>query len=73
MKRTADTASDLRRSVIAVPPRAWAEDGRSDPRQNRVLVGYLEAGGVSTVLYGGHANIYDMNTRDYRVLLESFP
>jgi len=45
----------LSESVMAVPPLALAQDGTFDDAANRAIIRHLEAGGVSTILYGGNA------------------
>jgi len=71
MKTTAVTSEDLGRSVLAVPPLAWQADFMPEREANRALIRHLEAGGVSTLLYGGNANLYNIAVRDYAPLLES--
>ncbi|MBL1266518.1 MAG: hypothetical protein COA87_001920 [Halomonas sp.] len=48
------TLEDLTKSVIAVPP--FAHEGNADA-SNQSLIRHIEAGGVSTLLYGGNANV----------------
>jgi dihydrodipicolinate synthase/N-acetylneuraminate lyase len=57
-------------SVIAVPPLARDQDWRVSAEQNARIVRYLEAGGVSTLLYGGNANFYHVSLEEYRPILE---
>ena len=51
-------AAQLRESVIAVPP--LARDSSLDicEQENRKIIGFLEAGGVRSLLYGGNAVLY---------------
>jgi 4-hydroxy-tetrahydrodipicolinate synthase len=50
MKTDAVTIADLRRSVISVPPLARTVDGKVSTAENRKIVAWLAAGGVSTFL-----------------------
>jgi len=49
------TPDDLAASVMAVPPLARTAAGDLDEAANGAAIAHLEAGGVSTVLYGGNA------------------
>ncbi len=73
MKTTDVTVGDLARSVIAVPPLARGPDLELDATQNQRLLRHLATGGVTTVLYGGNANLYNIDGRQYAQLLESLP
>lgn len=55
--KTTITLEQLTKSVIAVPP--FACEGSTDycTESNRSLIRHIEAGGVSTLLYGGNANV----------------
>ncbi|HYC36194.1 MAG TPA: dihydrodipicolinate synthase family protein [Usitatibacter sp.] len=70
MKTTPVTAADLSASVIAVPPLARRADLALAPEPNRALVRHLEAGGVSTLMYGGNANFYHLPLSDYAATLD---
>jgi dihydrodipicolinate synthase/N-acetylneuraminate lyase len=59
------TAADLARSVLSVPPLARRADLTLDPDANRALIRHLEAGGVSTLMYGGNANFYNIGLYEY--------
>ena len=61
---------DLSRSVLAVPPLARRPDLRLDRAANAALIGYLERGGISTLMYGGNANLYHVGVSDYAELLD---
>jgi dihydrodipicolinate synthase/N-acetylneuraminate lyase len=65
MKTGPVTASDLARSVLAVPPLARNPDLSLNRTANRALIRHLEAGGVSTLIYGGNANFYNIGAGDY--------
>ena len=70
MKTDAVTAADLARSVIAVPPLARARNGAVSIGENRKIVDWMAAGGVSTFLYGGNANFYNLGLLEYPLTLE---
>lgn len=63
------TPARLAASVIAVPPLARDADQRLAPAENTRLIRYLEAGGVSVLLYGGNANLYHVRPSEYAALL----
>ncbi|MEX2631921.1 MAG: dihydrodipicolinate synthase family protein [Tistlia sp.] len=70
MKTTAVQPADLARSVLAVPPLARRADLTLDPEANRALIRHLEAGGVTTLLYGGNANLYNLGLAGFAELLD---
>jgi len=72
MKTTPVTRDDLTRSVIAVPPLCRNADERYslNADENRKLIQHLEGGGISTLLYGGNANLYHIAVSEYEELLE---
>jgi dihydrodipicolinate synthase/N-acetylneuraminate lyase len=70
VKTSAVTPGDLGRSVIAVPPLARRPDLSLDPEANRALIRHLEAGGVSTLMYGGNANFYNVGLYEYASILD---
>lgn len=70
MKTDAVTPADLARSVIAVPPLARARNGAVSIGENRKVVDWMAAGGVSTFLYGGNANFYNLGLLEYPLCLE---
>jgi dihydrodipicolinate synthase/N-acetylneuraminate lyase len=63
-------SADLARSVISVPPLARRADLTPDPDANRALIRHLERGGVSTLMYGGNANFYNVGLYEYAALLD---
>lgn len=65
MKTSPVTKEDLERSVLSVPPLARKADLELNVEENRRLVRYLEQGGVSTLLYGGNANLYNIGVSEY--------
>lgn len=62
--------SDLTKSVIAVPPLARAADLSLNRVANASLIRHLEQGGVSTLMYGGNANFYNVSAAEYPALLD---
>ena len=60
-------------SVWSVPPLATRGDGALDHAANTALVRHIETGGVSTVLWGGNANVYGMDGASYAALIEAIP
>jgi dihydrodipicolinate synthase/N-acetylneuraminate lyase len=70
LKTGSVTRADFARSVVSVPPLARRADLSLDPDANRALIRHLEAGGVSTLLYGGNANLYNVGLYEYAALLD---
>ena len=70
MKTGSITGADLARSVLSVPPLARRTDLTLDPAANRALIRHLETGGVSTLMYGGNANFYNIGLYEYAGLLD---
>ncbi|KZD10009.1 dihydrodipicolinate synthase family protein [Oceanibaculum pacificum] len=70
MKTMPVTPDDLRRSVLAVPPLARNADLSLNKAANQALVKHLEAGGVSTLMYGGNANFYNIGAGEYPAVLD---
>jgi 4-hydroxy-tetrahydrodipicolinate synthase len=62
--------ADLRASVLSVPPLARKPDYAIDREQNARLLAHLRSGGISTFMYGGNANLYNMSVSEFGVLLE---
>lgn len=60
----------LTRSVIAVPPLARTRDLLLAVEANRQLIEDLARGGVTTLLYGGNANLYHVSLDEYPALLD---
>lgn len=69
MKTSPVTFEDMARSVIAVPPLARNADLTVNQAENKKLVQHLQAGGVTTLLYGGNANFYNLGLYEYADLL----
>jgi len=70
VKTTAVTPADLAASVFAVPPLARHSDLSLNRDANRGMIRYLEDGGVSSLLYGGNANLYNVSVREFPELLD---
>ncbi|MCA9198817.1 MAG: dihydrodipicolinate synthase family protein [Planctomycetales bacterium] len=64
------TPEVLSQSVIAVPPLARDTHGNVAIEPNRAIVRHLEAGGVTSILYGGNANFYHIRLSEYASTLE---
>jgi dihydrodipicolinate synthase/N-acetylneuraminate lyase len=64
------TPQTLADSVIAVPPLARNADRSLNADENQKLIRHMEAGGVSTLLYGGNAILYHVALSEYAALLE---
>ena len=69
MQTTPITRDDLARSVVSVPPLARNDDLSLNAEENQKLIGHLESGGVSTLLYGGNALLYHVAPSQYADLL----
>jgi len=69
MKTSQITPETLSSSVIAVPPLARNADLSLNREENVQLIRHLEAGGVSTLLYGGNAVLYHTALSEYAELL----
>ncbi len=70
MKTTPLTAADIARSVIAVPPLARDRDYRIDRKANLAIIKHLEAGGVSSLMYGGNAAFFNISIGEYAEVLD---
>lgn len=69
MQTTPVTSDDLARSVIAVPPMARDENLKFARTENEKIIRHIEAGSVSTLLYGGNANFYHIALSEYESIL----
>lgn len=69
MKTSPVSKADLHRSVISVPPLCRNSSLRPDAVENSKLIRHIEAGGVSTLLYGGNANFYNIALSEYEEVL----
>ncbi len=63
------TPERIRQSVIAVPPLARHADQSLNVEANRAIVEHLRSGQVTTFLYGGNANFYNVSVGEYDGLL----
>lgn len=70
MKISPITPADLSNSVLAVPPLAWHQDFTPNHEANEALIKHIEAGGVSTLLYGGNANMHNIGLTGLADLLQ---
>ncbi len=59
------TSEALAASVISVPPLARHPDLSLNVAENEKQIRHLEAGGVTTLLYGGNAILYHMALSEY--------
>ncbi len=73
MKTSPITPRDIARSVWAVPPLSLTSDAEIRGEENQRLVRHIEAGGVTTILYGGNANIYAATADLFADLIERLP
>ncbi len=64
------TSATLSSSVIAVPPVARDKDLRWNLAENAKLIKHLEAGGITTLLYGGNAALAHVSLSEYPALLQ---
>lgn len=71
MSATPLAPSDFARSVVAVPPIALDGAGRVATEANRRLMAHIAAGGITTLLYGGNANLYHYGAALFREALET--
>jgi len=68
---TDEVIEKVRAAVVAVPPLARHDDLRIDAEANHELARYLLGRGVTTLLYGGNANLYHIGLADYEAMLEA--
>jgi len=64
------TPALLAGSVISVPPLARKSDYSLDKEGNRRILNHLAAGGVTTGMYGGNANLYNIGVHEVGTLVE---
>lgn len=69
--KTTITLEHLTKSVIAVPPFACEGSAELCTESNRSLIRHMEAGGVSTLLYGGNANVQNWPVSRYGEWLDT--
>lgn len=68
--KTSCSVADLHASVIAVPPLCRGADLKPVAGENAKVIRHIEAGGVSTLLYGGNANFYNIAPGEYETVLD---
>lgn len=68
--KTTISPSDLHNSVIAVPPLCRDTSLKPHAAENAKLIRHIESGGVSTLLYGGNANFYNIALSEYETVLD---
>ncbi|MEA3213761.1 MAG: hypothetical protein QOE70_6818 [Chthoniobacter sp.] len=68
--KTTITTADLHASVISVPPLCRDGDLKPVAAENARLIRHLESGGVTTLLYGGNANFYNISLAEYEAVLD---
>jgi 4-hydroxy-tetrahydrodipicolinate synthase len=71
LKTSPVTSADLRASVIAVPPMPRHAGGAINPEANGRLLGHLRAGRVTTFMYGGNANFYNLGVAELGRVLDA--
>jgi dihydrodipicolinate synthase/N-acetylneuraminate lyase len=70
MQTSPVTPGQLNTSVIAVPPLARDSELKLNREENAKVIRHIEAGGVSTLLYGGNANFYHIAPSEYAEALD---
>jgi dihydrodipicolinate synthase/N-acetylneuraminate lyase len=70
MKTTPVSPADLGASVFAVPPLARNADLTLNRAANAAQIRHIEAGGVTSILYGGNANLFHVSVSEYPALLD---
>jgi dihydrodipicolinate synthase/N-acetylneuraminate lyase len=70
MQTSPVTPGQLNSSVVAVPPLARDTDFKINREENANIIRHIEAGGISTLLYGGNANFYHIAPSEYAKALE---
>jgi len=68
--KTTITTADLQNSIISVPPLCRDGNLKSNAAENAKLIRHIEAGGVSTLLYGGNANFYNISLAEYEEVID---
>src|SRR5260221_5976215 len=68
--KTTISPADLHASVISVPPLCRDAQLRPHAAENAKLIRHIEAGGVTTLLYGGNANFYNIALSEYEAVLD---
>ena len=68
--KTQFTLADLHNSVISVPPLCRDTSLKVCPTENAKLIRHIEVGGVTTLLYGGNANFYNLAPSEFADTLD---
>ena len=71
MKTSNVTPADLRGSVLAVPPMPRNADSSINLAANRQVLDHLRAGKVTTFMYGGNANFYNLGVAELGRVLDA--
>jgi 4-hydroxy-tetrahydrodipicolinate synthase len=71
MKTSDVTTADLLRCPLALPPMARTLDGEIAVAEQAKILDWLRSGGVTTFLYGGCANFFNMGVRQYAATLDT--
>ncbi|MEO1016748.1 MAG: dihydrodipicolinate synthase family protein [Pseudomonadota bacterium] len=69
MKISPAESADFSRSVLAVPPLALTPSYALNEAANQAIVTHIEAGGVTTLLYGGNANLQNFPASQFAEFL----
>lgn len=70
MKTSPFRVEDLQRSVLSVPPLCRNDDLSLNVAANARLIRHLEAGEVTTLMYGGNANFYNVGVGEFPAILD---
>ncbi len=68
--KTTFTPTDIHQSVISVPPLCRDASLKVCATENGKLIRHIETGGVSTLLYGGNANFYNLAPSEFADTLD---
>lgn len=68
--KTTITPADLHSSVVSVPPLCRDASLKTVAAENARLIKHIESGGVTTMLYGGNANFYNIALSEYETVLD---
>jgi 4-hydroxy-tetrahydrodipicolinate synthase len=71
LKTSPISPADLRRSVIAVPPMPRTPNGSVNAEASRLLLDHLRAGRVTTFMFGGNANFYNLGVAELGRVLDA--
>jgi dihydrodipicolinate synthase/N-acetylneuraminate lyase len=71
MKTSAVTPADLVRCPLALPPLARDRDGNIALPEQAKMLAWLRAGGITSFLYGGCANFFNIGVSEYAATLDT--